>query len=75
VPLPAAAAAPPLGMEEYRLLSKHRSHVAWRPKLPGQIGFGWPNAHRPPAQEDDRPSGTDMKRVAEQPSSEQPSSE
>jgi hypothetical protein len=27
-------------MEHRRLFSQHRSHVAWRPKPPGQIGFG-----------------------------------
>jgi hypothetical protein len=69
---------PPLraaGMEERRRLSKHRSYVAWRPKLPGQIEFGPTPTHTgPAAQEATTPvaqtriawpsSGTDMNRVA-----------
>jgi hypothetical protein len=38
------------GMEERQLLSKRRSHVSWRPKLPGQIEFG-PTHTGPAAQE------------------------
>ena len=68
-PPPAAAAAPPQEwMEERRLLLKRRSHVAWRPELPGQIEFG-PTPTGPAAQECQGggfPSGTDMKHVAEQ---------
>jgi hypothetical protein len=36
-------------MEERRLLSKRRSHVAWRPELPGQIEFGPTPTHTGPA--------------------------
>jgi hypothetical protein len=55
-------------MEERQLLSKRRSHVSWRPKLPGQIGFG-PTHTGPAAQECQGggiPSGTDMKHAPEQ---------
>jgi hypothetical protein len=62
-------------MEERRRLANHRSHVAWRPKLPGQIEFGPTPTHAgPAAQEAATPlaqtwsawpsSGTDMNRVA-----------
>jgi hypothetical protein len=37
---PPVAAAPSLGMEHFRPFSQHCSHAAWRPKPPGQIGFG-----------------------------------
>jgi hypothetical protein len=58
-----------------RRLSNHRSHVDWRPKLPGQIEFGPAPTHAgPAAQEAATPvaqtqiawpsSGTDMNRLA-----------
>jgi hypothetical protein len=60
------AAAPSPGMERLRLFSQHRSHAAWR-FLNRQARSSL--AQREPAWSTggDRPSGTDMKRVAAAP--------